>query len=241
MNIIIFCFITILASFIMRAKAKLEIYKDISDLGYKFNHRNLQKLNDENDNESDIFTKIIEDYNMYIPVLNLIVAAIKEDKYYKNKESQLKQLINYGALEEMTKKEKEEYNKRKTGFHAIKMEKQRMLKLSHASLAQFSNGSTIWFDFKDDIDENDSLTDIIEIVQVEGSYKNLNLEEQKKLVYCSLVLTGDEMIKTIKSNDNNNYVENKDTKKHNQVIEEIIEVEIPIKEESKPKTRIKRQ
>ena len=243
MNLIDICIMTIIVSFIMRIKAKLEIYKDIHDLGYKFNHKKLQELNDKEDENIDIVTKILEDYYMYIPFYNLLVDAIRDTNYIENKDNQIERLKRVGAIEEMTAKEKEKYNERKTGFHAIKMEKEKMLRLSRASLAEFPNGNKIWFDFKEDITEEDSFTDIIEIVEVEGPCKKSSEEDLKKLVYYSLIVTGDDLISKIKSESTEE--ELNDPKKQDKVIEEVVDIEFeipntPKEEEHKPKTRIRR-
>ena len=237
MNFFDICIITIILSFMMRIKAKLEIYKDISDLGYRFNHQKYQEFIDKENTQIDIITEILEDYYMIIPFYNILKDAIRETNYYEHREEQFKLLKNYGVLEEMTEEEKKEYNEYKTGYHAIKMEKKRLKKLNNASLAEFSNGSKIWFNFKDDIKETDSFTDIIEIVEVSGEYKNLSIEELKTQVYYSLMIVGDQIIKTVQNNEDELELNN------NHVLEEEI-IEIPTNkqdEKIKVKTRVRKK
>lgn len=245
MNLIDICIITIIVSFIMRIRAKLSIYKDIADLGYKFNHKKLQELNEQEDENIDIITNIIGDYYMYIPFYNLLVDAIRESNYYDNKDEIIKVLKRSGAIEKMNESEKEEYSQSKTGFHAIKMENQRIKKMSNSSLAEFPNGIKIWFDFKEDIDDSDSFTDIIEIVEVEGNHQKLSIEELKKLVYYSLIVTGDQMLKVMQEKDPKINEEMQDPAKQEKIIEKVIDIEIPLEEEvvnnTRNKTRVRKK
>jgi len=232
MNLIDISMITIIVSIIMRTIEKFEIYKEISDLGYKFNIQKFEELEQDENTQIDIITRVFDDYYMAIPFYNLLIDIIRETNYYNKKEKQIQLLLRYGALEKMTEKEQKEYSKDKTGYHAIKMEKERLRKLSNSSLAEFSNGSKIWFDFKEDIDETDTFTDTIEIVAVEGIYKNLSLEELKQEVYCSLLVVGDKIIDEAKNN------ETEDKKQ----IEEIVDIPLynETKDTIKPKTRIRK-
>lgn len=234
MNLIDICIITITVSIMMRMKAKLEIYKEISDLGYRFNLQKFNEIEQDENTQIDIITRVFDDYYMYIPFYNLLIDMVRETNYYNHKEEQMDILKRYGALEKMTEDEQKEYNKYKLGYYAIKMEKRRLKKLSNTSMAEFSNGSRIWFDFKDDIDETDSFTDTIEIVEVSGIYKKLSNEELKQKVYYSLLVVGDKII---------NKVENNEVKEDSQVVEEIVEIPLynESKENVKPKTRVRKK
>lgn len=234
MNLIDICIITIVVSLIMRIKAKFEIYKEISDIGYKFNIEKFEQLKKDENSQIDIIIRVLDDYYMYIPFYNLLIDMIRETNYYNNKDAQIDILKRYGAIEKMTEEENKEYKEYKTAYHAIKMEKNHLKKLSYASLAEFPNGSKIWFDFKEDIDERDSFEDIIEVVEVSGIYKNLTIEEQKQKVYHSLLIMGDTIINEEKNNK---------TKEENKVAED--HQNIPLSNEtqtqSKPKTRVRKK
>ena len=236
MNFIDICIMTIIISFMMRIKAKFEIYKEISDLGYKFNIEKFEELEQDENTQIDIIIRVLDDYYMLIPFYNLLIDMVRETNYYEHKDEQIEILKRHGALEKMTEEELTEYKEYKTAYHAIKMEKRHLQKLSNASMAEFSNGSRIWFNFKDDIDETDSLTDIIEIVEVSGPYKTLTTEELKQKVYYSLMVVGNHILQDELEKEEIN-------KEENQSVEEI--VEIPLyneqKENNKPKTRIRKK
>lgn len=237
MNLIDICIITIIVSLIMRIKAKFEIYKEISELGYKFNIEKFEELEQDENTQIDIIIRVLDDYYMFIPFYNLLIDMVRETNYYDHKDEQIEILKRYGALEKMTEEELTEYNEYKTAYHAIKMEKRHLKKLSNASMTEFSNGSRIWFDFKEDIDETDSITDIIEIIEVSGIYKKLTNQELKQKVYYSLMVVGNHILQ-----DEQNKQE-EISKEDNQIVEEI--VEIPLygddKENNKPKTRVRKK
>ena len=239
MNLIDICIITMLASIIMRIKAKVEIYKDISDLGYKFNHKKIEKLTEEEIQDIDIVIDVIGDYYIYIPVYNLFKDAIRENNYYQNKEAKIEKLKKCGILREMTNEEKEEYSKNKTGYDAIKMEKIKKIKMEQACQVKLQNESTIWFNLKTDTNTSD-FNDIIEIIEVEGIKENISLEDLKKLVYCSLILTGDNLINTLKKES-----KDLDSQINNPQNQDIIinnEIEIPFDiPENKPKTKVRKK
>lgn len=237
MNLIDICIITIIVSLMMRIKAKLEIYKEVSDLGYKFNIEKLEELEQDESIQIDIVTRVLNDYYMYIPFINLLIDAIRETNYYNHKEEQIEMLKRYGALEKMTEDELKEYKDYKTGYHAIKMEKRHLKKLANISMTEFTNGSRIWFDFKEDIDETDSLIDIIEIIEVTGIYKNLSNEELKQKVYYSLMVVGNNILQ-----DEQNKKEEISTEEK-RVEEKIIETPLynQVKETTKPKTRVRKK
>ena len=75
------CITTIFTSLIMRYQAKLRIYKDVSELGYKFNREKLEKLEEESEVELDIVTDVLYDISTFVPFLNLLIAAQREEKY----------------------------------------------------------------------------------------------------------------------------------------------------------------
>ena len=237
MNLIDICIITIIVSFMMRIKAKLEIYKEVSDLGYKFNIEKFEELEQNENIQIDIITRVLNDYYMYIPFINLFIDAIRETNYYNHKEEQIEMLKRYGALEKMTEEEIKEYKEYKTGYHAIKMEKKHLKKLANVSMTEFSNGSRIWFDLKDDINETDSLIDIIEIVEVTGIYKNLSNEELKEKVYYSLMVLGNSILEE----EQNTQAEI--NREENKKVEEIVEMPLynESKETIKPKTRVRKK
>lgn len=236
MNFIDICIITIAVSFIMRIKAKFEIYKEISDLGYKFNVEKFEELERDENTQIDIIIRVLDDYYMIIPFYNLLIDMVRETNYYNHKDEQIEILKRHGALEKMTEEEIKEYQEYKTAYHAIKMENRHLKKLSNASMAEFANGSKIWFDFKEEIDETDSFTDIIEIVEVSGPYKNLSNEELKQKVYYSLMVVGNHILQDEKNLD-------KISDKENIVVEEIVEIPLHSeeKENNKPKTRVRKK
>jgi len=232
MNLIDVCIITIIVSLTMRLREKLDIYKMISDLGYKFNIQRFNELLADESIQINIITRVLDDYYMYIPFYNLLVDAARNINY----DEQIDLLTRQGALEKMTTEEQKEYNEHKSGYYAIKMEKRKIEKLKNASLAAFKNGSKIWFNFKENIEETDSFTDIIEIVEVSGPYNKLTIEELKQKVYYSLIIVGNHILE-----EEQNI--NEKTNKENEVVEEVVEIPLysEAKENNKPKTRIRKK
>lgn len=177
---------TVVVSFIMQIKHKLEVYKDVADAGYILNSKKLEILNKEIDKDVDNLSKILINYGIFVPFYNLFVAAIREDNYYKHTEEFIDELKESGVLEVMTDEEKEIYNKKKTGFNAIKIEKKKWLKLSKSHVVVFESKGAIWFDYKDEFEDDiDNFINSIIILYAEGEVAELSSEEQKMLVYNS--------------------------------------------------------
>ena len=138
MNLIDVCILTISVSTIMKIRFKLELYKEIAGLGYKFNIDNLEKYKE--DVEKEKIKNIPALVNMtnkvltLIPFLNLIDDMIRESAYYNNQKENIEILIEKNILEKMTEEEIKDYNDYKIGLYAVIMEKRRRKKINVNSI-----------------------------------------------------------------------------------------------------------
>ena len=177
MNFTEFWIMTIIATFITRIKLTLDIYKDVSDRGYKFNLDRKENISNE-EKERIKYRNFLE---LYLPLFNILYQLLKLDNYYQTVDSYINNLKLNDIIEKFTKEEQEEYNKKKTGFHALKMEQKRKLRLAEALTVTLKNGSTIWYEF-DETKEDINFINCITILRVEGPSKYLGEDKQKRLV-----------------------------------------------------------
>lgn len=165
---------TVIVSIIMKYQLTMQMFKDIADIGYKIN---IDKIKDIG-NQLEINTNNQNKINLFIPIYNLVSLLEEYEAYYKNRNEMFNTLNIMGLLEEMTEEEIEEYNKKRTGFHAISMEAKKYMRLQEAITITFNDGSKIWFEY--DKREGGNFIDELKILKSEGriSFKS---EEQQKL------------------------------------------------------------
>ncbi len=123
--------ITIITSLICEISNELKIFKEIADLGYKFNLNKTKSIQNNiapNSNNSLL--------RMYIPFYNLYAVLKGKIMYEQNKEMIFEQYEKLGIIEEMTEEEKEEYSKNPTGWNA-------MIIASHNTETRFTEKQTI--------------------------------------------------------------------------------------------------
>lgn len=118
MNYLIGWISTIAATSIIRTFMMLNMLKDIADNGYKLNTKKMHEesisLSSSDDTASD---KIVD----YIPLVNMISSFADYTSYLCNREDILTALYQLNTFEEMSKEEKEEYNKKHNAISVIKL------------------------------------------------------------------------------------------------------------------------
>lgn len=107
MELLLFWFSTVMISFAMFFIIVLRMLKYMADNGYKLYIKNSY----DNSNNTLIY--------FYIPIFNIMYMLKMSIDFSKNNQFLLDELSVLGYLEEMTEYEKEEYNKKPTGFQAL--------------------------------------------------------------------------------------------------------------------------
>lgn len=168
---------TILLSTGVSIANELRMYKDAADNGYRIDGKNLNNYNKE------YRVGIIKNMSLalLIPVINIFISMINVMAYNLNRKTMLDKLNMLDALEDMTEKEKEDYQKFPTGLHALIIMIKEAIRLSKLNMIQIIDKvgtSEIYFDIKDDSD--------IEIVKVYGPLSKTTKETQKEKVMQTL-------------------------------------------------------
>lgn len=172
-NLLLFWGSTEFVSFLINCSTSFRVIKDLADSGYKLKYSNLsnslKKINSTIKKENEILKRF--------PIGNIIYATMVGMSYIYNKEKVLTALKVFDFIEEMSDFEKEEYSKKKTGFHAfvtninynIELSSAVKIKICHSEFEK----SEIYFSIKN--------SNII-IYNVEGYAKRLTKEEQIELI-----------------------------------------------------------
>lgn len=176
MNIIGIYITTVIVSFIMEIKREFEIITDVADMGYKFDTEKTVDLSNEIGTDD---TKI-HYFKLLIPVYNLMFVLKNYEDYYSKREYLYKGFESLGIIKEMSEFEKREYNKKRTGFHALVVQAMYNVRLAKATKVKLKDGSTIWYEYKEN--NNNNFKDNITILKVEGRSEYLSEEEQKRQV-----------------------------------------------------------
>lgn len=146
----------------------LRMFKDLFDSGYKVNVDNIRN---ENLPSNASFN------TTFIPILNLIDVFDKIMKYEIAKSNMLDGLNVFGILEELTKREKELYEKNPTGLNAMKVFIQSKMELDKSRICEvktpFGLGKIYYFG---------TLPDDITIVKIEGPLGNKTDDELKEII-----------------------------------------------------------
>lgn len=247
MEFFMFYICSIIGSIIIELKLKLDLYKSLADLGYKFK---IEKYDDKEEKDKISEENIISRIRNYIPIYNICQCLLNTYAYYNNKNDIITILDLAGELEEMSESEKKKYNKKKTGFQALKMHVDRAKLIDEAPVIELEDGSKITYAFDKELldkDEAEEIQDIdiinsIIILYVEGRAKYLGEFQQKKAVYEFFNSLLNETELKGKTKEEREYIENKNKSSNNQ----IIYCSIKITEEkedinkNKPKKRVRR-
>ena len=174
MNFYVWWMVSIAASFGMGLQRDLKMIKDVADEGYKFDIKELSKIQKQinpNGKKNYLLEHFIPGYNIFKQFQRAI-------QYNQNKEVLLNQYSVMGVLERMSEEEKKEYQKKPTGFNAI------LVPLK-------SNVKTITFTRKNKNGQEDTIkfqiiNDDISIIEVSGPISTLSKSEQKEILKKSL-------------------------------------------------------
>lgn len=166
MNYLIMWLTTIVLSNIMDFANYMRLYKDLADSGYKFNMEKLKEFGLNTNNENKILR--------LIPGLNMLNSVKKTMTYNDIRENAIDSLRVMNMLEEMTKEELNEYQKKPTGYNALKIANKTENLLNNLPTMTTENGSKYWFHY----DINDKVT----IYKVTGPDKYLKEKEQQESV-----------------------------------------------------------
>ena len=183
MNFYVWWIVSIAASFGMGIQSSLKLIKDVADEGYKFDIKELSKIQKQiNPNGKKI--SLIEHF---IPGYNIFKQFQRAIQYNQNKPMLLNQLSVMGVLERMSEEEKKEYQKKPTGFNAILV-----------PLKSNTNMNTITFSRKDangqeDIIKFQIVNDKISIIEVSGPISALSKSEQEEILKKGLKDIGKEI------------------------------------------------
>lgn len=170
---IIFWILTILTSFSMQLAFVLRVFKDLADLGYKFN---LDKFRNKNNLPVDTFEK--NNFITLIPFINLISEIKKVNNYNTNRQVILEQFKTLNLLENLSDFEKGEYLKKPTSLNAFLLPIKLEIRLDKSiclTIKEEEGTSKVYFEMGNTFD------DLI-ILKTEGPISNLSKEEQKKKI-----------------------------------------------------------
>lgn len=180
MNFLIMWLCTIILSLGMTAISSMKLIKDIADLGYKINMKEIDRLDRiSNNSNNNILLSFL------IPFYNIMFAMQVTLEYNNDKSTPINVLNVIGLLNEMNKEELEEYSKNPTLLNALYVsvvsnkeqdDLDKDLDLTNASYIKFEDdGSEVYFD------TNDEFYDII-ILKVTGPLSKLSKNKQLKKV-----------------------------------------------------------
>jgi len=178
MNFLIMWLCTIILSLGMTAISSMKLIKDIANLGYKINMKEIDRLDRINFNSNNNIL-----LSFLIPFYNIMFAMQVTLDYNNDKSTPINALNVIGLLDEMNKEELEEYSKNPTLLNALYVsvisnkEQDNLDKdLNNASYIKFEDdGSEVYFD------TNDEFYDII-ILKVTGPLSKLSKNKQLKKV-----------------------------------------------------------
>lgn len=172
MEILFFCFGSVVLSVFIDVKNNMRLHKDAADEGYKIDMKELSRINKEYYPEQVRFRNIIR----FIQLCNIFQSLIDTAKYSDNGLLSLDQLRILGVLEEMSDIEKEEYAKKPTGYNAIKVPYKINEKIKRSLILVVNHDGLegkIYYDFGDSIEK-------ITIYKVTGNLDRLTKRDLKK-------------------------------------------------------------
>lgn len=203
--------ITVITNYFYRMKTNIETYKAYADLGYIYNNKRLKFTLDNDAENDDDLTWFFHKFGKFIPIYNLFQSLARKFCYCIDAKENIKVFEENGIIEKMTTKEREEYSKKKTGFHALCMRIKLNRKRKKYSMIVLSDNSSILFDYNDDnIARGEDLLNNIKILEARGNLENKSEEQLIKIVYGSHIIASLGILNTYDEPDEflDNYKEN---------------------------------
>ena len=169
MIIAVTCLGTYALSFLIEKYHQLVLMKDMADAGYK--------LKENNDPDTHKNIKVVDDY-ILIPFLNVYEAVSNYIQYINSKYLFLTEAHMLDLIEEMSKKEKEIYNKKPTMLNAYFLQSKMEFRRRRSQSLDYEDGSQIFFNINDKKG--------VELVEVIGPLNRKSESEQKVILVESL-------------------------------------------------------
>lgn len=174
-ELIIIYLLTVILSFFGEMSNSFMIFKDVASAGYKMD---ILKMSDIT-KEMKISSGKNSNLRLLVPIYNLYKVLESRYKYVQQRQFVLSELNIFDVLEEMTESEKEEFQKKPTGFNAMLI----MVK-SHLNDAQNHQEEVTITGFQNDwlLYSKDEKTGKITILKAEGKFSDMTVEEQKEYI-----------------------------------------------------------
>lgn len=174
-ELIIIYILTIVLSFIGEMSNAFMMFKDIASAGYKMD---IHKMN-EIAKQMEISSGKNSTLRLFIPIYNLYKVLVSRYKYVQQRQFILSELNIYDVLEEMTESEKQEFQKKPTGFNAMWIMAKSLL-----NEVQKNQEKVIMIGLQNDwlLYSKDEKTGKITILKAEGNFSNMSIEEQKEYI-----------------------------------------------------------
>ena len=169
--------------------------KDIANLGYRLDLKRIgelqSKFNNNNSNNNLILYTVC-------PMLNIILSTQALITYFKNRNQVLETLDKIEAVYLMDEIELEEYNKKRTGFNALKTWIKTDDLKSNPVIAEDDLNKISYY----------TLNDRIVILDASGDVAKLSKDKQLDFILMSHLKTFENMLKEIKVNTDQEVNEN---------------------------------
>lgn len=195
MELVLFYLLTIVLSVYNNLSLVNNTIKDIANLGYRLDLKRIRELqskfNNNNSNNNLILYTVC-------PMLNIILSTQALITYFKTRNQVLEKLDKLDAVYLMDEIELEEYNKKRTGFNALKTwVKTDKLKSNPVIVEDKLNKISYY-----------TLNDKIVILDASGDVAKLSKDEQLNFILMSHLKTFESMLDEIKVNADQEVNEN---------------------------------
>lgn len=195
MELVLFYLLTIVLSVYNNLSLVNNTIKDIANLGYRLDLKRIRELqskfNNNNSNNNLILYTVC-------PMLNIILSTQALITYFKTRNQVLETLDKIDAVYLMDEIELEEYNKKRTGFNALK---------SWVKTDDLKSKPIIVEDELNKISYY-TLNDKIVILEASGDVAKLSKDEQLNFILMSHLKTFESMLDEIKVNADQEVSEN---------------------------------
>lgn len=195
MELVLFYLLTIVLSVYNNLSLVNNTIKDIANLGYRLDLKRIRELqskfNNNNSNNNLILYTVC-------PMLNIILSTQALITYFKTRNQVLETLDKIDAVYLMDEIELEEYNKKRTGFNALK---------SWVKTDDLKSKPIIVEDELNKISYY-TLNDKIVILEASGDVAKLSKDEQLNFILMSHLKTFESMLDEIKVNADQEVNEN---------------------------------
>ena len=195
MELVLFYLLTIVLSVYNNLSLVNNTIKDIANLGYRLDLKRIRELqskfNNNNSNNNLILYTVC-------PILNIILSTQALITYFKTRNQVLETLDKLDSVYLMDEIELEEYNKKRTGFNALKTwVKTDDLKSNPVIVEDELNKISYY-----------TLNDKIVILDASGDVANLSRDKQLDFILMSHLKTFESMLDEIKVNADQEVSEN---------------------------------